>query len=376
MCLLQEVPTVLKCLFRLTGIIQFSSTIQSSFLSKILSRFWCIPFYSYIIYLSVYFNMYVLDERTTDISLSAHKIKNCGNIAYLLISVVCFYRRSNNIKLLLLKLNKNRYHSFINNSLKCRNWLGIILFVVLSLTFVCAPFLDIGLNYLIYDMFPLTLSSLDILFLTEIMNTAFSKFKQLNCIMQRQVSSPDFFNLFHLSKGARIQDLDENEITFNIQRIQELSHFHSDLVDTANEICQNFEITIIVELVGWFENIIIIIYTGISLIVNKENRYPSEYAICIIFTFYLFCWLFVLIESFTRVQNQADLTAFYIHDVWNKYAGDGKIDRRIRHLQLISMRLQINKINFTARNFFKLDWHSCHMVNVCYCENVISLCYF
>ncbi|CAH1365133.1 unnamed protein product, partial [Tenebrio molitor] len=215
--------------------------------------------------------------------------------------------------------------------------LGIILFVVLSLTFVCAPFLDIGLNYLIYDMFPLTLSSLDILFLTEIMNTAFSKFKQLNY-------------------------LDENEITFNIQRIQELSHFHSDLVDTANEICQNFEITIIVELVGWFENIIIIIYTGISLIVNKENRYPSEYAICIIFTFYLFCWLFVLIESFTRVQNQADLTAFYIHDVWNKYAGDGKIDRRIRHLQLISIRLQINKINFTARNFFKLDWHSCHMI--------------
>jgi hypothetical protein len=54
----------------------------------------------------------------------------------------------------------------------------------------------------------------------------------------------------------------------------------------------------------------------------------------------------------------------YVHEIWNFYNSKSEVDTRVLHLQLISVRLLNIKLQFTARNFFHLDWTFCHTVSV------------
>jgi hypothetical protein len=53
-----------------------------------------------------------------------------------------------------------------------------------------------------------------------------------------------------------------------------------------------------------------------------------------------------------------------VHEIWNFYSSKGEVDKRVRHLQLISVRLLNIKLQFTARHFFNLDWSFCHTVSL------------
>lgn len=46
----------------------------------------------------------------------------------------------------------------------------------------------------------------------------------------------------------------------------------------------------------------------------------------------------------------------YVHDIYNKYATENKIDDTVNHLQLISLQLLSTRINFTVHGFFPLNW--------------------
>ncbi|GJQ80794.1 hypothetical protein Trydic_g9385 [Trypoxylus dichotomus] len=60
------------------------------------------------------------------------------------------------------------------------------------------------------------------------------------------------------------------------------------------------------------------------------------------------------------IQEEAQKTSTYIHDMWNKWSGRGKIDCHLKHLQLISLQLYNSRLSFTAYGFFELDWTLLH----------------
>ncbi|CAH1365130.1 unnamed protein product [Tenebrio molitor] len=72
--------------------------------------------------------------------------------------------------------------------------------------------------------------------------------------------------------------------------------------------------------------------------------------------------LFLMVWMLSCTQRTANEAATYVHDIWNTFTLAEQINKRTRHLQLISVRLLSTKLQFTARDFFKLDWTFCQMM--------------
>ncbi|RZB39827.1 7tm 7 domain containing protein [Asbolus verrucosus] len=155
--------------------------------------------------------------------------------------------------------------------------------------------------------------------------------------------------------------LKEEEITFNMLRIQELSHLHYNLVNLTLKINELFGITTIVAMVVWFGYAIDTMYLSVYFTFHKMTDDTFIlYTFYIVYLLFHFSWLFIMVAMFSRTREKANETATYIHKIWNKYASNEEVDRRVRHLQLISVRLLNTKLNFTAKDFFNLDWTFFH----------------
>ncbi|KAL3286928.1 hypothetical protein HHI36_001413 [Cryptolaemus montrouzieri] len=61
-------------------------------------------------------------------------------------------------------------------------------------------------------------------------------------------------------------------------------------------------------------------------------------------------------------NEMANKTVIIIHDIWNKYAENDKIDKRLLYLQFISTRFLSTKLKFTAYGFFPIDWTLLHTI--------------
>lgn len=61
---------------------------------------------------------------------------------------------------------------------------------------------------------------------------------------------------------------------------------------------------------------------------------------------------------------QAKITATYVHDIWNKWASEDKIDININYLQLASIQLLNTKPRFSACDCYPLDWTLLEMVKL------------
>ncbi|CAH1365694.1 unnamed protein product [Tenebrio molitor] len=263
-----------------------------------------------------------------------------------------------------------------NRSKRRVNWRGILLFLCFLVNFSLNPYSKLSAPYMMYIWIPEIIYSSDTLFLADILNYFGDKFESINRNLQRQVDAVDLFSIFPLTNPDKIKILEEDDINFNIQRIQELSHFHYELVSTAVKIGEIFGITIVMTLILWFESIIETIYYIIYVTINDEDNTLVNYAYHGSYVMFMFCWLFVLVTSFSDVQNKANATSTYVHDIWNKYALNGKINVKTRHLQLVSTRLLNTKLHFTAMDFFSLDWTLYHMLIAAVTTYVVILIQF
>ncbi|RZB40827.1 7tm 7 domain containing protein, partial [Asbolus verrucosus] len=292
--------------------------------------------------------------------------------------VVCPIILNRQIKLLLIKVQNIKLYSFTspNKHVKRNIWCPIMLFGSLLLNLMFMPFMGAKTKLFVYIWFPRFVNASDTLFLRDILYYISDKFELINLQLQRQICSVDLFKLFPLTTTNKIKLLEEDDINFNIQRIEELSHMHYNLINLATEIVKLFEITVILSLILWFESIIETVYYIIYMTVNELDQDLIHYGLNVTYVMFLFCWLFVLVSSFSHTQNKANRTATYVHDIWNKYAVSGKVDRRVRHLQLTSIRLLNTKLQFTAMDFFNLDWTLCHTIIAAVTTYVVILIQF
>jgi hypothetical protein len=371
MYLLPHTPALVKFIYRAMGIVQFSLTDSENKCTKVYQRVWCVPFYSFFIYICISYNTSSHDY--VSVFELIDKFTNVENILYTTACCFYFYQRSSSLKSLLIQTNSVKYDfmTMPNRNIQF-DWFILGLVALLISNFALIPFMSTDSLFLIYTYFPLILTCFDSMFLNDIMKQLSLKFEMINNNFQQQIESSSLSKIFPLAKTQQIEVLEKNELDFKIQRIQKLSHLHYDLVNLAEEICKNFEITIIVSLLCWFENVIETVYYIVFITVNGTGT-TFNFVINGIYLLYGFYWLFVLVGIFSGVQDKANNTVSLVHDIWNKYAMSGKINKKIRHLQLVSVRLLNTRLQFTARDYFNLDWTFCHMVIINFCFNISSI---
>lgn len=299
MSVFQTTPIYLKYIYKVTGVHQNFDE------SRICTILWCLPFYSYFIYLCVDYNF--LSEHSTDISVYIEFCNNWSTIIFTTVSFTLLTLRRNRIRLLVKKIKKCQV--FLEKP-KRFNWprLALIGSVLLNLSLI--PFRKNWINYTIYLWFPRVISSCEILYLNDILNYFRDKFESINQDLEKQLNSIDFSSLFPLITTDKLKLLEDNDTNYKIQHIQDLSFVHYKLVIGALQVSEIFGITIILSLVLWFVNVIETLYFLIYLMVNNfdENIYNFSANLC--FMVFAVSWLFVLISSFSNVQNKVQLRKF------------------------------------------------------------------
>ncbi|EFA07624.1 gustatory receptor 131 [Tribolium castaneum] len=344
MSLLVNTPKYLKYVYKLSGILQFSETDSSVY-----QRLWCLPFYGYLIYLCVNYN--ISEYKTKQVFLLIDKFTNLANMLMIIIYFISCHRRSNNLKNLLTEVSN---FGIFNLKISKRNWSRIILLTLLLLCLCYLPIQRNGLQKTFYIyLSPNLFQCLDLLFLNDLLNPITIKFQQINRILKKQKSS-----------------------ILCMQQIQNLSHLHHDLVNLTTKIVNNFDVTITVALAVWFESMIETIYYLIFLTKNDtKHSYVFYFSN---FTLLLLCysWLFILIGTLANVKSETDRTSTHIHDIWNFYACNRKIDARIRNLEFVSLQLLNTKLKFTPMNLFTLDWSFCHLIMASIATYVVILVQF
>ncbi|EFA07623.2 gustatory receptor 129 [Tribolium castaneum] len=357
MTLLPTTPHYLKFFYQLTGFVQFS---YNESLESLLSRLWCLPFYLYSLYLCFYFNS--SDAYSgTGIFFYISIFSNSVNVFSIFTTFWICYTRSTSLRQILSQISQiqvdvkqtseNNWHTFCI--------IGLLMANIATLLVVNTP-----KNFITYlYMLPLVINCAINLLIRDVLNLVFCKFESVNYQLGRQVTSKNLKEIFPSTKINRIEVLQDIEVDNDMKLVENLSHIHYNLVKLSFMVCENFEITIIANLILWFEKIIETVYYAVYISINETiNNLVVDYVINLLFVAYSFYWLFTLIGHFCRVEREANKTATIVHDIWNKVAVERKFDKRIRHLQLVSVKLLNTKLKFTARNFFTLDWTCCHMV--------------
>ncbi|RZB66640.1 7tm 7 domain containing protein, partial [Asbolus verrucosus] len=364
MCLLKGIPTWLQYIYRIAGILQFSSTVPKNAIAKILSRLWCFPLY--FLYYYIFVAWIITEHKTMEfgkirrgIDMTITSVTFCS----VTLSVVMFHRRSNQLQLLLTKVGGIKYILQISPKKQSNHHdlFGSILLVLIVLNFVFACFLqNMEATFLFFCYISPSIGALDHLFLSNILRFVRCQFETINQHLQRQVRAVDLSEIFPLTKAEKIKNMKEHEISFNICKIQELSHLHYDLVNLATDINKLFEITTIVSIAMWFGYVIDTIHYIIHVMIHTGENKILSLSCLGSYLLVFFLWLFIMVRSYSLTQKTANTTSIYVHDIWNKYSQQNEVDRRVLHLQLISFRPLNTKLRFTAMNLFSLDWTFCH----------------
>lgn len=248
MCLLTETPTVVKYIYKLTGIIQFSQNASTKF--PLAPRLWCIPFY--ILYICIYVkSVFSFDTiqftgifKFFDISISF------ASLFLMVALVVTCYSRNDNLKLLLIKIKRiNLLPMSHRNKIKRNDWISFILIGLIATNIlVFNLFNSVPVECLLQIYIPVAVGSLNHACLNDIMVIICNKFQAINEQLQRKVYCVD--------------------IGFSIQRVQELSHLHYELVNLAQQVNKHFEVTTIVGIASWFGLVLNILYYILYVLVN------------------------------------------------------------------------------------------------------------
>ncbi|KAJ3648648.1 hypothetical protein Zmor_020436 [Zophobas morio] len=362
MSLIENTNVILKYFYKLLGIIQFTTDEDPSTISTVFSHIYPIPTFAYFFYASTIYMLKNDGTVSTYTSTCVEKIGGYSSLLTMLTSAVMFFKRTEQLKICLLKLDSIQIYFAPNKPPRKKKWVCGIMLAILSLNALFFFWHNGDLYEFGFYFIPMIMSAYDHVFLNDILTCVSCKFDTINRCLQRQVNSVDLFTIFPLNRVEEVRSMKHNEISSTIQRIQELTQMHYALINLTIRISGLFETTTIMAMLMWFSYVIgTVYYLAILLLQKTQEMYIELLGACIYLAFY-FYWFFVMVVSFSYTQKKANETATYVHDIWNKYAMNNEVDKRVRHLQFVSLRLLNTRIQFTAKDFFNLDWTFCHMM--------------
>ena len=355
--LLDSTPALIKFIYQLLGVAQFTFTTSPTEFLKIRSRLWCFVSYAFFIYLCVSYNLSV--HPSSEVFTYLDLLVNCGNITYMIVFTTIFYKRSNKLETLLNQIQRIELDVPLSIRTK-QTWIRMILLTTVSAMLICFPFRELPFYSVIYFIYPCIVNCFDNLFINDVFSCICDKFKTINLQLER-INSVDLLRIFPLTKIDKIHVLEKEETDYNIQVIEQLSHYHYNLVMLTSETLKEFEVTILVAMVQWFLNMIDGNYTLIYLI--KDNKIGSvRFTSNVTYVAFLMSWLYAIIAKMNETREVAARGGSFIHDVWNRYSFKGIIDKRIRHLELFSIRMLCTRVDCNVKGFFSLDFTFFHLV--------------
>nr|XP_015833416.1 PREDICTED: putative gustatory receptor 28b [Tribolium castaneum] len=210
--------------------------------------------------------------------------------------------------------------------------MSITLVIMFALNIFKIPFSVLSFRYLFFSCYTATVFLVEALFLLDISSLIFQKFKSIN-----------------------------QQIQGDIEEMENMSHSYCLLVDITNEIVTHFSMNLLVTFACWFGYFLVTMYFALCFI-SLKKIFVSTFTTFGVFLLYEIYWLFIVVNSFSQIQIEAEKIGSHVHEVWNKYTTQGKIDRRIRHLELLSFRFFYTKLELTVDGFFNLDWAFCHLI--------------
>ncbi|KAJ3641800.1 hypothetical protein Zmor_028274 [Zophobas morio] len=160
-------------------------------------------------------------------------------------------------------------------------------------------------------------------------------------------------------------------------RTDELTLHHGDLVSLATDFNKLFDIVTISSMITWLVSVIDAVYVLMHNLWVETTITITALVFTAVNTLIYFLWFSLMVRMYSSTQNEANQTAEFVHDVWNRNYKKINVDlKTVRSLELISLRLLNHKLHFTARNFFKLDETFCHLMVAAVATYVVILFQF
>lgn len=300
MSFLESIPTLSKYIYKAIGVIQFSAAESLTY-----SRLWCIPIFAGYFYL-IYYMQFYTSVVNLDVFEYLEILTIIQNVVLVLVYAIIFFKRARNTKQILGKIDNIKLYAlttsrrFAQPHTFFRRLLLVMLFT--NFGFIIA---SNKIQLLIHAWLPRALTTAETLFINDLFYYVSAKFELINQHLKRQTSSVELATIFPLTKTNKIKILEDDDLSFKIERINELSGCHYDLVHLAIELGKNFEFSIVFSLVLWFAFVIESVYSIIFYTVNIKDMEVGgvlPYGLDGSYVLYLFISLAVLVSSFSHTQ--------------------------------------------------------------------------
>ena len=281
MCLVEDIPLIMRTIYRLYGVIQFSCKITSNSFLPYLYRLYCTPvvvIYGYCCYSWLPFFISEADTNPAQVDL----IISIIGIPSALTSLLIFVLRSNQLQILLLKLQTMTPKS----QKRHKNWLKILVLVTVVLHFVYFPIFPVFSVASVYYFMPTAIGLCDHLFLDDILQSISMEFSRINQELNKLATE----QLYYPEMCA----------------IDQLTLRHSDLVTLAIDINKLFDIFTISSMSTWLVYAVDCVYFLVhSLVVENTN---SGKVVLITFTaldgLLFVLWLSMMVRMYSRTQRE------------------------------------------------------------------------
>lgn len=281
MCLVEDIPLIMRTIYRLYGVIQFSCKITPNAFSPYLYRLYCTPvvvIYGYCCYSWLPFFISEADTNPAQVDL----IISIIGIPSALTSLLIFVLRSNQLQKLLLKLQTMTPKS----QKRHKNWLKILVLLSVVLHFVYFPVFPVFSVASVYYFMPTAIGLCDHLFLDDILQSISTEFSRINQELKTLATE----QLYYPEMCA----------------IDQLTLRHSDLVTLAIDINKLFDIVTISSMITWLVYAVDCVYFLVhSLVVENTN---SGKVVLITFTaldgLLFVLWLSMMVRMYSRTQRE------------------------------------------------------------------------
>lgn len=296
---LNSIPKTLKYVYKLLGIIQFSSSSDS----KLYPRLWCIP--TYLCFICSVLHKKIVPPLSTQSGLNEYFeiLIFVQSVSFVCVSGILFSLKANNLKHLLHKIEKIEIDSIkkFTPMISQRIFFRFMLLISVALTVIFGIIVTSEPTSLPRAWIARLIYMSEVLFINDLLYYISSKFQMINEEIQKQNFLVPLSVIFPLTKVEKIKILEESDLSYKIKRIHEMSDCHYDLVHLTLKVANNFNTLIIFSLMLWFAFIIETIYVVTFMVINKVEGL-SVYCFNLSSIFYLFMWLCLLLSSFNETQ--------------------------------------------------------------------------
>ncbi|EFA07626.1 gustatory receptor 133 [Tribolium castaneum] len=372
MSVLKQIPIWLKCLFWVFGILQLSENNEETLILKVVPiPFWC--YYTAIVIRlwtsmsSSQFYYYGISDilQYTDILCDLMVITSLG------IHFVFFYKRNTKLQNLVVEIDRIEIKHTKQKSI---NWLRIInlsgIFLNLFLLFSGIGVI-VDIEYQLTYYFGSFLSGLDVILVGVFLDNLKNKFKWINQRFFETKQETDLVQIF--PSGHLLRARTKRKTIFQIQN---LAQIHYSLVTLVHKTIRIFEITILFGTASWFTIIINEIYYLIYMVSQYSSKLDMSHWAQLPLVVHYCIWIYFQIRIWNDLQEEANKTVFYVHDIWNLLAIKDENNTDMRYLHLISTKLMSMKLELTAKGFFPLNWSLLYTIIAAVTTHVIILIQF